>query len=319
MRSRRSVPTFLKAVARYRSAKTLRPFGAELVTRLCVGSLCFALACLALEARASRTAAKLALPLSQGVTFADKVGNLKLTNANRFRVYTAGQFVGIAREGQKIHLVSKQQQFSADCYKIDGTFSGNQGSGLKIQTATMSGGVHAVLTRLSSVSGRQTSTVDGETAVYTASSNNLKITGGVTLHNVDPAASQAINAVGSDADLTLSPPGTKGQPVQSGVVNGPVKFDMKGTRVETGQSGSPTRTPFTVNGTCDQVKYNGPLYTVTLIGHVHTVGNDPMSGGDVDANIETIHLNPDGTLDYVEWEGSPGTTVVSTRALGGGH
>lgn len=228
-----------------------------------------------------------------------------------------GHFMFEAPAGSKIHAVFSAQQLTIDCGKIEGNWLGDPRNA-QLENATMTGGVRAELSRHSqnpSSSQLQSTVVTGDTATFTNVGYALHVVGGVHVVTSDPGAEQSLDLTGSSADIELSKPHTSTRAVQSATINGPVKFEMHGMRTEA--SNAPKRVPFTINGVADRATFNDAARTITLIGHVHVTADDPAMGGDQDVDKETIHLAEDGSVDYVEGEGNPGTTVIRQKGTGG--
>jgi len=249
-----------------------------------------------------------------------KVGDAVVTGFGKWRVTSGANgtkhFVILASQSKKLHLDSKAKGLKADCSKAEGDVTANN----QLETATMSGGVHVEISRPSSEKTSkipQVAVADGETATYTEGTNKLHVSGGVTIHDDDPGADRSLNAVGTAADLLLSPQGSRGEALQSGTMSGPVKLIMKGLRTVAAVDGhAAAKAPFTINSKSDRASFDYVARTITLTGHVHMTSDDP-SAPESYVSSEKIHLNQDGSIDSVEGEGDPGTTTIDIGNGGG--
>lgn len=242
-------------------------------------------------------------------------------NYASFRVDRSGHFIFKAKTGDKITGIWNSQAMTLEAAKVEGSWSGNQKVGMTIETATLTGSVRAVAKRPSQQAGSselQTTVVTGDSATFNNVGFALHVLGSVHLTNDDPGAQQALDATGSSADIELTRAHSPGRAVHSATIEGPVKFEMHGIRTDNSTT-PPKRLPFTINGVADRMLYNDTARTVTLIGHVHVTADDPTLGGDQNVDRETLHLNPDGSVESVEGEGNPGTTTYRAKSLGGGH
>jgi lipopolysaccharide export system protein LptA len=215
--------------------------------------------------------------------------------------------------GTRLRMVSAKKGLDATCEQAEGDYS----KGLLVQ-ALLTGGVNMKVTRPSSEktsSARQTATVDGSTAHYTAENNNLHLTGKVIIHDVDPGIKRVLDATGSSGDLELSPQGTKGDPLRSADLEGPVVIHTTGVRKEKAEGSSKTvEVPFYLDSTSDHAHVDYVARTLTLTGHVHSKSDVDTANGVVAK--EVIHFNQDGSIGDVEGEGEPGVTTLSTEGVG---
>jgi lipopolysaccharide export system protein LptA len=224
----------------------------------------------------------------------------------------SAHFLVIHAPGSQIHIVSTVRHFEATCNQAEGDIVKHI-----LADATLSGDVHAVVQRPSSAkgSGTQTATADGSKAIYSAENNTLDMEDSVVLHDTDPGVNREVTATGSSAQVSLSPQGSTGDAFRSVILQGPVKMDMKGTRLDSATS---KRVPYSIHATSRRATFDNIRRIVVLEGNVHVISNDPnMPGDESGISKETITLNPDGSVNTVDAEGNPGASTISPETLKG--
>jgi len=254
----------------------------------------------------------------------DHAGNVEITGFGPFRIESNGHFIGKGASGDKIHVVSHKQQLTVDGSSVEGNLSGTRQTEYSVQEMTLGGGVKVVVHRRSTRSASvETATITGETAVYTAANQHLKVTGSIHISDEDPGADQSLVASGSSADLELSnvieKVGSEPRAIRNATLEGPVVMDLHGTRLDTDAKGVKKRVKFITHGTGDHMVYNDAERTLTLKGHVNITGDDPGLGGEIqNVSSATIHLTATGEAESIDLNGDPvGKTTLRQKELGG--
>lgn len=270
-------------------------------------------------------AALVAAKSTQGepTVFRDKKGDLSLTGVGSFHFERIdsnhSRVVLKARDGGKVHLVSQARRMQMEGSTVDATLSPDSSGSLSLNSATVSGGVHAVVKRPSSQAGAkdlQTATIDASTAVYTAGEETIKVSGSVVITDSDPAASQQFHATGSSGLLRLSPATNKGRVMRDGNLQGPVELHVSGKRAERSANGARTLVPMKMDGTCDRMEFADAGQTVRMIGHVHLDTDDPTFPATLTTQTITIHLTAGGEVESIDSDG-PGETTFKEGMLTG--
>lgn len=249
----------------------------------------------------------------QGIVFRDKAGNMSLENMKSWKGTKVDDntmsFVGA---GNPLRGQWKDQGLSLQqAIRIEGTAVRAKGNVFRLEQASMSGSVIAVLRQQGS-GGERTTTLKAESIVYTAEPSKAVITGGVDLKIHSPGISQTFNITGSSAVLDLVPLGEKASfPLSSGTIQGPVRFRLDGER----KAAKGTSTAVVVTGNAAKLTYDDASLTMTLTGGVHLEGDDAVIGGTVDASKAVIRLNDKHEVIEVSFEGSPGKSTL--RETGG--
>jgi lipopolysaccharide export system protein LptA len=216
-------------------------------------------------------------------------------------------FLMVHAPGTLIHLVSTKNRFKATCARAEGNITNQR----ILVDATLSGGVHASVERPSGERGSsatQTATADGAKAIYSAANNTLDLEDSVVIHDDDPGTNRKMTATGSSAQVNLTPQGSSGDPFRSLLLEGPVRINITGTRLD---NETKKRVPFVINTTSSHASFDNVRRIIVLEGKVHVKSDDPTFLGEESGIAkETITLNPDGSVNTVEANG-PGASTLN--------
>lgn len=167
--------------------------------------------------------------------------------------------------------------------------------------------------------GRQILNVTAPAASYDAVAQIVKVPGKITLVRSDSATGERMDASGASGKITLSEKGKDIGMIQEAALEGPVRFTMKGTRIEPGDEKTPDKKlPFSITGGGNRLTFSDVNKQIVFSGEVSLKGDDPFLAGEISGvDKATIQLNDKREIESVEMEGNPGRTKVEQKGGGG--
>lgn len=238
------------------------------------------------------------------IVFTDKSGEMVLDNISSISTRLTGQdMIHFRAVGHKLHGSWASLKMSLTAEAIEGD-ARRSSTGLMLQGATVSGGVHLTMNR-----GLQVITADSKSAVVTSSGDKMHVDmdGGVVIDSRNASAGESVHATGSTGSVTVSQANGMG----NATLTDPVKVDM--TRRL--QGGAPAH--LVARSKRLDINREASPATITLTGDVSIQGNDPALAGDLRAGKVIITLDDKGQPVGMDATGEPGVTRIKKRGRGG--
>ncbi len=253
--------------------------------------LLMALACMAFVATA----------FGQKIKFSDKSGEMTLANIDNWSTrLTSPDTLHFRAMGNKLSGTWTNLGIAVTSRSIEGDAK-RIGSTLSLQKATLTGGVHVTVRR-----PKQIVDTDSSKANITSEGDQMVIhlEGGVVIDSRSLQTSETMHATGSSGNARITPTTGLGR----ATLRGPVavemtRKDVKGITRITSHSDR-----------LDIDKMTDPA-TITLVGNVTLLGNDPVIAGDIRASRAVITLDANGQPVGMDAEGDPG--VMKFKEKGG--
>lgn len=271
------------------------------------------------------------LALSCGVSFAqiqgkgkinlqDTSGNSKIQNGSEF-VFERMDDGRISFEGSgsPIFGTFKKQGLTLEAGRIDGIAATAQKT-FSLTSATLSGKVHAVLTRPSASKAPnavQQIDLTCPKADYLASAERWTLSGPVTVHREDLPAKEDLELSGSSATVVLygERETAKGDVGLRSVTMARATLKMKTNRKQAKEK-APSEfeiVEYHFNGTADDVVFDDQARTITFRGNVHFWGDDPLLVGDMTGDSAVVTLDAKGQPKKISMSGEPGVTTIKQK------
>ncbi len=245
---------------------------------------------------------------AQGITFKDKAGNMELTGLSGWRAKQVDDnTIEFNGTGNPFVGKWKDQGLTLRAKTIKGTAK-KKGNAFHLAEATLTGGIKGNIVRTENGVSRNNDFTCAQ-AVYSADTNHLDLTGGVTIVSTSASAPRSIRFTGPTVSATLYPPETKSNwAIKAATITGPVVVVIETVRtVKTGDK-TEKRT-VVINGRASKAVYDDVARTIVLSGGVHLDGDDNVVGGTVEASRAIISLSEKREVIGIELQGDPGRTT----------
>ncbi|MCK6632663.1 MAG: hypothetical protein L6Q31_09860 [Fimbriimonadaceae bacterium] len=252
-----------------------------------------------------------ATTLAQDGVFVDKRNNMSVKNWTSFVIHrVSDSLVEFKGEGKPLQAEWAGQRIELRTNSLSGSASVQAEGLLTLISADLQGAVWArqKLPSAQGASAVQSVEVEAGSATYLAQSFTWTLKSAVALRQSDPAAGVSFSAKGNSGSAALAAPNAA-KPARFGMT----QFELKGgvtfqwTRKEVKEGQAQTST---LKGSTDHLVFENAKGTLTLRGNVSLDGDSPALLGAVSASVATLTLDAEGNVTKIEFEGSPGKTVL---------
>ena len=247
----------------------------------------------------------------QTMTFTDKSGNMTLSNFSSWSTRVTGENkFHFKATGEKLEGAWVSQGLTITAKTIEGDAERRSGGKLVLKNATLTGGVHAV-----SKKGSTVFTLDCASTVIKEDSAELTrfdCDGGVTIDTVTHSTGQKIPT--TTHSHTTGHKGTvfvkQGAGIQSATLFGPVRIETERYGVGVSKAN--------LIASCQRMDMvqGASGGSITLIGDVVITGSDPVVAGEIHVDKAVIYLDANGTATGMDSEASPGVMRFTDRRKG---
>lgn len=252
-----------------------------------------------------------ATAFAQDGVFVDKRNNMSVRNWSSFVIHrVSDSLVEFKGEGKPLQAEWASQRIEFRANSLSGSASVQAEGLLALISADLQGAVWArqKLPSAKAAPALQSVEVEAGTASYLAKSLTWNLKTAVALKQSDLAAGVSFSAKGNSGSATLAPANAP-KPPRFGMT----QFEMRGgvtfqwSRKEEKEDQPQTST---LRGSADHLVFENAKGTLTLRGNVSLDGDSPALLGAVSASVATLTLDEEGNVTKIEFEGSPGKTVL---------